>query len=88
MESRLTVSFSRVAGRERKHPDEEASEHQGASGKEAFGVRGAREFLGLFTILGRLPLGPGTIGALGLGRLARGTGPMVPIGNIIGTKEK
>ena len=37
-------------------------------------------FLGLDTVLGRLSLGPGPIGALGLGRLARGTepGPMVP----------
>ena len=40
----------------------------------------ARVFLGLFTVLGRLALGPGPIGALGLGWLARGTepGPMVP----------
>ena len=42
------------------------------------GRRVARAFLGLFTILGRLALGPGPIGALGLGRLARGTEP-VPI---------
>ena len=42
--------------------------------------RVTRVFLGLFTILGRLALGPGPIGSLGLGRLARGTepGPMVP----------
>ena len=39
MESRLAVSFGRVVDRERKHPGEEASEHQGASGKEASGVR-------------------------------------------------
>ena len=45
------------------------------------GRRVARAFLGLFTILGQLALGPGPIGALGLGRLARGTepGPIVPI---------
>ena len=88
MESRLTISFGRVADRERKHPGEEAFRHQGASGKEAFGVRGAQTpgrrvawaFHGLFTVLGWLALGPGPIGALGLGRLARGTepGPMVP----------
>ena len=42
--------------------------------------RVARAFLGLFTVLGRLALGPGPIGALRLGRLARGTElePMVP----------
>ena len=88
MESRLAVSFGRVANRERKHSGEEASGHQGASGKEASGVRSARApgrrvartFLGLFTVLSKLALGPGPIGALGLGRLARGTepGPMVP----------
>ena len=88
MESRLTVSFGRITDRERKHSGEEAFGHQGASGKEASGVRGARAlgrrvaraFLGLFTVLSRLDLGPGPIGALGLGRLARGTkpGPMMP----------
>ena len=88
MESRLTVSFGKVADRERKHPSEEACGHQGALGKEAFGIRGARApggrvswvFLGLFTVLGRLALGLGPIGALGLGRLAKGAepGPMVP----------
>ena len=67
---------------------EEASGHRGASGKEASGVRGARAprrrvsraFLGLFTVMGLLALGPGPIEALGLGRLARGTelGPMGP----------
>ena len=88
MESRLAVSFGKVADRERKHPGEEASGHLGASGKEASGIRGARAprwrvvraFLGLFTVLGRLALGPGPIGALGLSRLARGTElrPMIP----------
>ena len=41
-------------------------------------------FMNLFTILGRLALGPGPIGALGLVRLARGTElePMVPRGMI------
>ena len=88
MESRLTVLFGRVAERERKHPSEEASGHQGTSRKEASWVRGARAprrrvawaFLGLFTVLGRLALRPGPIGALGLGWLARGPepGPMVP----------
>ena len=44
------------------------------------GRRVARAFLGQFTVLGQLALGSGPIGALGLGRLARGTklGPMVP----------
>ena len=44
------------------------------------GGRVARMFLGLFTVLDRLSLGPGPIGAFGLGRLARGTEPppMVP----------
>ena len=85
----MAVSFGKVADRERKHLGEESFGHLGASGKEASGIRGdrapgqivARAFLGLFTVLGRLTLGPGPIGALGLGRLARGTepGPMVPI---------
>ena len=46
----------------------------------ALGRRVARAFLGLITVLGWLALGPGPIGALGLGRLARGTElrPMVP----------
>ena len=90
MNSRLTVSLGRVADRDRKHPGEGASGRQGASGEEASGVRGAWvpeervawTFLGLFTVLGRSSLGPGPIGAFGLGRLARGTepGPMVPTG--------
>ena len=44
------------------------------------GGRVARAFVGLFTILRWLALGPGPIEAFGLGRLARGTelGPMVP----------
>ena len=88
MESRLAVSFGKVADQERKHPGEEASRHLSASGKEASGIRGARAperrvawaFLGLFTVLGRLALGSGPIGALELGRLAMGTkpGPMLP----------
>ena len=88
MESRLAVSLGRVADRERKHPGEEASWHYGASGEEASGVRGdrapgrrvVRAFLGLFTVVGRLTLGPGPIEILGLGRLAWGTEPepMVP----------
>ena len=49
-------------------------------GARAPELRVARAFLGLFTVLGRLALGPGPIGAIGLGQLARGTepGPMVP----------
>ena len=88
MKSRLPISFGEVADRERKHPSEHASRHLGTSEKEASGIRGARApgwrvaraFLGLFTVLGRLTLGPGPIGALGLGRLARGTElePMLP----------
>ena len=77
MESRLIVSFDIVVDRERKHPGEEAFRHQGALGKEVSGVRGARApgrrvaraFLGLFTVLGRLALGPCPIGTLRLGRL-------------------
>ena len=84
----MIVSFGKVADRERKHPRDEAFGHQGASGKEASRIRGARTpgrrvaraFLGLFTVLRRLALGPGPIEAFGLGRLARGTEPrpMVP----------
>ena len=49
-------------------------------GARVLGGRVAQVFLGLFTILGQRALGPGPIGALGLGRLARGTEPepMVP----------
>ena len=55
-------------------------------GARAPGWRVARAFLGLFTalalfiVLGRLALGPGPIGVVGLDRLARGTEPkpMVP----------
>ena len=88
MESQLTILFGKVTNRERRHPGEETSGHLGASGKEASGTRGARapirratrEFLGLLTILGWLALGPRLVGALGLGRLARGIelGSMVP----------
>ena len=84
----MAVSFGRVTDRERKHPGEEASEHQSASEKESSGVRSvqapgqrvAGAFLGLFTVLGRLALGPGPIGAFGLDQLARETEPglMVP----------
>ena len=42
MKSQLEISFGEVANRERKHPGEKASGHQGASGKEASEVRGAR----------------------------------------------
>ena len=54
-------------------------------GARASGQRVARAFLGLFTILGRLALGHGPIGALGLGRLAKGTepGPMVPTSGVL-----
>ena len=49
-------------------------------GARVLGGRVALGILGLFTVLGRLALGLGPIGAFGLGRLARGTelGPMVP----------
>ena len=42
--------------------------------------RVVRAFLGLFTVLGRLALGPGPIETFGLNRLARRTEPrpMVP----------
>ena len=71
MKSRLVISFDGVADRGRKH-----------LGKKTFGIKGARA-LGrriVRTILGRLAFGPSPIGALVLGRLARGTGPgpMVP----------
>ena len=48
------------------------------------GRRVARAFLGLFSVLGRLALGPSAIGALGLGRLVRGVEhrPMVPTNSI------
>ena len=84
----MESQFGRVADWERKHPGKKAYGHQGASGKEASGVRDAqaperrvaRTFLGLSIVLRRLALGLGPIGALGLGRLARETepGPMVP----------
>ena len=88
MKSRLAVSFGEVADRERKHLGEEVTGHLGPLGKEVSGIRGARapgrrvarEFLGLFTVLGRLALGLGPIGALGLGRLARGTELGGPVG--------
>ena len=81
MKSWLAISFGEVADREKKHPSEEASGHLDASGKEASRIRGARAlglrvvrvFLGLLNVLGRPALGPGPIGALGMGRLARGT---------------
>ena len=74
MKSRLAILFGEVTDREMKHPGEEASGHLGALGKEESRIRGAR------ALLGRLALGPGPIGALGLGRLAKRTepGPMVP----------
>ena len=71
MKSRLAIWFDGVANRERKHPGEEVS-----------GIRGAwapgRRIDGAF--LGRLDLGLSPLEALGLERLARGTGPwpMVP----------
>ena len=44
MKSWLAVSCGEVADQERKHSGEEASEHLGASEKEASGIRGARLF--------------------------------------------
>ena len=82
MKIRLAVLFLELVDRERKHPGEEASRHQGALGKEASRIRDAwapgRRAARVF--LGRLALGPGPIEAIGLGPLARGTkpGPMVP----------
>ena len=88
MESRLAISFGKVANREREHPGEEAPGHLGISRKEASGQRSARApgrrvaraFLGLLTVLSRQALGPSPIGALGPVRLAGGSepGPMVP----------
>ena len=83
MKSRLTVSFGEVADRERKHPGEGAFGHLSASGKEASWIRGAARVHGrkvARAFLGRMTLGPGPFGAIGLGRLARGTEPrpMVP----------
>ena len=87
MKSRLVIPFGEVADREKKHPGEEASGHLGASGNEASGIRDARAprrrvaraFLGLLTVLSRLALGLGPIGALELGWLARETEPDWPI---------
>ena len=77
-------SFAKVADRERRHPSEGVSGHLVASGKEASGVRGTRVLGRRFSraFLGQLSFGPGPVGAIGLGRLARGTepGPMVPTG--------
>ena len=77
MKSRLAASFGEAANREWEHPGEEAFRVRGAP---VLGRRVALAFLGPLTVLGRLALGPGPIGALGLGRLAMGTepGPMVP----------
>ena len=59
MKSRLAVSFSGVADRERKHLGEKASGIRGAQAPER---RINRAFLG------RLSFGPSPIEALGLGR--------------------
>ena len=65
MKSRLVISFGGVADRERKH-----------LGKKTFGVKGARAPRRRIVraTLGWLAFGPSPIGALVLGRLARGTG--------------
>ena len=93
MKSRLAVSFGGVADLERKHLGKKASRIRGAwaperridwafLGQLAFGPSPFRvsgqEIDRAF--LGRLAFGPSRIGALGLGRLVRGTepGPMVP----------
>ena len=85
MDSRLAVSFGKVADRERKHPGEEASRHLSASGKEASGIRGAQAESrpGVpWPIHCSGPVGfrAWSHWALGLGRLAKETelGPMVP----------
>ena len=82
MESWLAVSFGEVVDRERRHPSKGVFGHLVASGKEASGVRGARVLGRRFSLafLGRLSITPSPFGAIGLGRLARGTepGPMVP----------
>ena len=82
MKSRLAISFGEVVDRERRHPSEGVSGHLGASRNEASRVRGARVLGKKFSraFLGRLTLRPGPVGAIGLGRLARGIepGPMVP----------
>ena len=79
MKSRLAILFSGVADQEKKH-----------LGKKASGIRDAWaiEWRIVRAVLGRLAFvpspqpvfGPSPIGALVLGRLARGTGPesMVP----------
>ena len=61
MKSWLIVSFGEVANRERRPPSEGISEHLGASGKKASGVRGTRVLERKFSraFLGRLTLGPG-----------------------------
>ena len=93
MKSQLTVSFDGVTDRERKHLGKKASRIRGSwalrrridraflgrltFGSSLFGVSGRRIDR---AFLGRLAFGSNPIGALGLGRLARGTepGPMVP----------
>ena len=93
MKSRLAVSFSGAADRERKNLGKKASEKRGT---RASGRRIVQAFLGRLAFgpsplrapgqridrafLGRPAFGPSPIGALLFGRLARGTGlePMVP----------
>ena len=71
MKSRLAVSFSGVADRERKHLGKKAS---GIRDAPALGRRIVKAFLGW------LAFGASPIGALVLGLLTKGTGPgsMVP----------
>ena len=84
MKSRLAVSFGEIVDRERRHPSEGVSGHLGASGKEAYWVRGARVLGRKFSraFLCRLTLGPGPVGVVPgqkfsrafLGRLTLGPG--------------
>ena len=59
MKSRLAIPFGEVADQERKHSGEGAFGHLSASGKGAFGIRGARvpERKVALAFLGRLTLG-------------------------------
>ena len=77
MKNRLVASFGGVADRESKHLGKKTFLGRLTFGRNLFGVPGRRIDR---TLLSRRSFGPSPFGALGLGRLARGTEPglMVP----------